>query len=100
MHPPAQEKRNQKRQSSNPGEDILWEKWNYLSRRERDVTALTCLGYTNAQMAARFELSIETIKTYVQNVLHKLHLRNKADLRVLFANWDFSDWERRKDLYR
>ena len=74
--------------------------WIKLSRRERDVTALTCLAYTNYQIAARLGLSIETVRTYLKSVLGKLRLRNKADLRVYFAKWNFSDWERRKDPHR
>jgi DNA-binding CsgD family transcriptional regulator len=31
----------------------LYERWQKLSLREQDVTALTCLGYTNRQIAAK-----------------------------------------------
>lgn len=60
------------------------------------MTALTCLRFTNPQIAARLGLSKETVKTYLQKVLNKLGLQSKADLRVVFAGWDFSAWERRK----
>lgn len=76
-------------------QDTLYERWILLSPREQDVTALTCLRYTNPQIAARLGLSKETIKTYLQKVLNKLSLQSKADLRVMFAAWDFSAWERR-----
>jgi DNA-binding CsgD family transcriptional regulator len=56
------------------------------------VAALTCLGYTNRQMAARLSLSPETIKTHVRNVLFKFGLNRKTDLRQALANWDFSAW--------
>jgi DNA-binding CsgD family transcriptional regulator len=74
--------------------------WERLSSRERDVTALTCLSFTNLQIAARLEISTETVKSYLTKVLNKSGLRTKADLRVYFAGWDFSNWERRKDPYR
>ena len=74
--------------------------WKKLSSRERDVTALTCLKYTNPQIAARLGLSVDTVRSYLEKVLNKLSLQNKADLRVIFAHWDFSAWERRKDPYR
>jgi len=96
----AYEKRKSKRKSSSVKEDKIWQFWNSLSRREKDVTALTCLGYTNPQIAARLNLSVETVRTYLGFAIHKLNLQKKADLRVFFAGWDFSEWERRKDPYR
>ena len=108
IHPAAQEKRKQKKRTSNsavnlpydPKQDGREQLWNILSAREQDVTALTCLGYTNPQIAARLGLSIETIRSYLENVSNKSDLKNKAELRVFFASWDFSAWERRKGPYR
>jgi len=40
--------------------------WDTLSRREQDVTAWACLGYTNRQIAARLGLSTDTVKSYLQ----------------------------------
>ena len=106
---PAQEKRKQKERTSDSQPDNLpadlnsdehYHLWIKLSPREQDVTALTCLKYTNAQIAARLGLSVETVKTYLDKASNKLGLQNKADLRVFFAGWDFSEWERRKDPYR
>jgi DNA-binding CsgD family transcriptional regulator len=75
-------------------QDELYQRWILLSPREQDVTALTCLRFTNPQIAARLGLSKETVKTYLQKVSNKFGLQSKADLRVMFANWDFSAWER------
>ena len=72
--------------------DELLPKWESLSPREQDVTALTCLGLTNRQIAARLSLSPETIKTHVRNVLFKFDLNSKAELRHILAGWDFSGW--------
>ncbi len=74
----------------------LYQWWIMLSPREQDVTALTCLKYTNSQIAAHLGLSIYTVNTYIEKVLTRFGLQSKADLRVVFANWDFSAWERRK----
>jgi DNA-binding CsgD family transcriptional regulator len=74
--------------------DELLRLWYSLSLRERDVTALTCLGLTNRQMAARMGISPETVKSYLETALHKLGLRSKAELRVLFANMGFEAWEK------
>jgi two-component system response regulator NreC len=72
----------------------LWNKWQHLTPREQQVVALTCLGYTNPQMAARLCLSTETIRSHTRNVQYKLNIGTKADMRVLFAEWDFSAWEK------
>ncbi|MEW6718329.1 MAG: helix-turn-helix transcriptional regulator [Chloroflexota bacterium] len=54
--------------------------------------ALTCLGGTNRQIAARLGISEETVKTHVASALHKIGVNSKAELRQLFADWDFSAW--------
>jgi DNA-binding CsgD family transcriptional regulator len=74
--------------------------WLQLSPREQDVTAFACLRYTNRQIAARLGLSPETVRTYLQHAIGKLHLKNKTDLLLFFAGWDFSAFERRSDPYR
>lgn len=70
----------------------LWPRWESLSPRERDIAALTCLGYTNRQISARLSLSPETIKTHVRNVLLKFDVKSKAELRHILSGWDFSGW--------
>ena len=71
----------------------LWQRWQSLSPREQQVTALTCLGDTNPQMAAKLGLSVETIRTHMRNTQFKFNVTSKADLRVLLADWDFSAWD-------
>jgi DNA-binding CsgD family transcriptional regulator len=70
----------------------LWHHWHSLTLREQDVAALTCLGYTNRQIAARLELAPNTVKGYVRQVLVKFSLHSKAELHMLLAGWDFSQW--------
>jgi DNA-binding NarL/FixJ family response regulator len=66
--------------------------WETLSRREQEVTALTCLGCTNRQMAARLHVSPSTVKGYVRQAMIKWHAHGKDELRMLLAQWDFSEW--------
>ncbi len=66
--------------------------WHTLSPREQEVTALVCLNLTNGEIAGRLVVSPETVKTHVKNVLYKLHLHSKAELRQLLSDWDFSAW--------
>jgi DNA-binding CsgD family transcriptional regulator len=70
----------------------LWDHWNSLTIREQQVVAFICLGYTNRQLAGRLGLSIETVKTHIKNVLLKLRIHSKTELRLLFSSWDFSKW--------
>lgn len=72
---------------------VLWNQWRSLSPREQDVAALTCLGYTNPQIAARLHISVETVKTHMRNTLIKFQLHSKAELRMVLSDWDFSEWE-------
>ncbi len=71
----------------------LWRRWQSLSPREQQIAALTCLGYTNPQIAARLGLSVETVRTHTRNVQIKFNVNSKADLRVLLSAWDFSRYE-------
>jgi DNA-binding CsgD family transcriptional regulator len=68
------------------------DRWRELSPREQQVAALTCLNYTNRQIAARLQISPETVKTHVRNMLNKFNLHSKAELRQALSDWDFSAW--------
>jgi DNA-binding CsgD family transcriptional regulator len=67
-------------------------RWESLSPREKQVTALVCLNLSNQQIAERLVVSPETVKTHVRNTLYKFNLRSKNELRLLLADWDFSAW--------
>jgi DNA-binding CsgD family transcriptional regulator len=67
-------------------------RWEALTPREQQVTALICLNLTNQQIAERLYISSETVKTHIRNVLYKFNLHSKADLRHLLSDWDFSAW--------
>ena len=67
--------------------------WGLLSPREQQVAALVCLNYSNAQIAARLNISQSTVKTHVSNVLRKFGLQRRTDLRLVLAEWDFSAFE-------
>ena len=71
-----------------------WQRWQTLTPREQDVTALICLNYTTRQIAGRLRISPETVKTHVEHILSKFEVSDRSTLRVLLSNWDFSSWER------
>ncbi len=67
--------------------------WASLSYREQQVTALTCLNYTNRQIAARLRISPSTVASHMHSVLYKFNLHSKSELRQSLSNWDFSAWK-------
>lgn len=50
-----------------------------LSPRERQVLALVAEGYSNTMIATRLGLSDTTVKSYVENLLLHLNVRNRAE---------------------
>jgi DNA-binding NarL/FixJ family response regulator len=51
-----------------------------LTPREREVLQLLAEGKTTKQIAASLKLSVKTIETYRQQVMHKLNLHSLAEL--------------------
>ena len=74
----------------------LWNIWETLSAREKDVAAFACLGYTNRQIAARLNISPHTVKDRLSSVFRKFDVHKRGELRLLLSIWSFSEWERQK----
>ena len=54
-----------------------------LSERERQILALLARGYSNRRIAETSYLSLNTVRTHVQNVLVKLGVHSKLEAAVL-----------------
>jgi ATP/maltotriose-dependent transcriptional regulator MalT len=67
-------------------------RWNSLTHREQQVVALVCLGYRNYEIAQTLGIAPETVKTHLQHIFDKLHLRGSKELRLVLKDWDFRDW--------
>jgi DNA-binding NarL/FixJ family response regulator len=67
-------------------------RWNSLTHREQQVVALVCLGYRNYEIAQTLGIAPETVKTHLQHIFDKLHLRGSKELRLVLRDWDFRDW--------
>lgn len=69
------------------------ERWNTLSPREKQITALICRGYTGRQIASLLGLAPTTVKTHAENCLRKFNAPSREALRQLLAGWDLSQYE-------
>ena len=72
--------------------------WERLSPREKQVAALACLGYTNPEIGRLMFISTNTVKTHMRNLLEKVNVSSKAELREIFAGWEFEAWLKSQDL--
>ena len=70
----------------------LESRWVSLSQREQQVVALICLGYRNYEIAQTLVIAPETVKTHLQRIFDKFHLRSSKELRLALKDWDFRDW--------
>ncbi len=66
--------------------------WEGLTPREKQVAALTCLGYTNEEIAEQMVISHNTVKTHMRNVLGKCDVSSKVELQQVLSGWDFREW--------
>jgi DNA-binding NarL/FixJ family response regulator len=55
-----------------------------LSSREMEVLKLVGAGLTNREIAERLVVAPDTVKTYLQRIMHKLHLGNRAEA-IIYA---------------
>jgi DNA-binding NarL/FixJ family response regulator len=53
-----------------------------IPKRQYDVLCRAAMGETNSEIAAALQLSCNTVKTYLQNVMSKLGARNRVEAVV------------------
>ncbi len=71
-----------------------WLRWQSLTPREQEITALICLNYTTRQIAAKLHISPETVKTHAEHILLKFDMPDRNAMRLMLNGWDFSGWDR------
>ncbi len=67
-------------------------RWSSLSQREQQVIALICLGHRNYEIADILGIAPETVKTHLQRIFDKFHLRSSRELRLSLKDWNFREW--------
>jgi DNA-binding NarL/FixJ family response regulator len=53
-----------------------------LTSREHDIVRLVGLGFRNAEIAERLSISEVTVKTHLNNIFHKLEIRDRVGLAL------------------
>ncbi len=66
--------------------------WQQLTPREKEVAALVWQGLTNPEIAAQMVISVYTVKAHMRNILAKLDVHSKEELRAILSSLDFSEW--------
>ncbi|CAM4328132.1 MAG: response regulator transcription factor [Paenibacillus macerans] len=51
-----------------------------LTAREREILGWVAKGMTNREIAGELQISDQTVKNHLKNILHKLHLENRVQL--------------------
>jgi DNA-binding CsgD family transcriptional regulator len=67
-------------------------KWQILTPREQEITALIFRGYSSRAIYERLGIANETLRTHVHNILRKFEVSDRKELRQLLRDCNFSSW--------
>lgn len=67
-------------------------KWQILTPREQEITALIFRGYSSRAIYERLGIANETLRTHVHNILRKFEVSDRKELRQLLRGCNFSSW--------
>lgn len=57
-----------------------------LTPREKEVLKLLASGYIYKEVADQLEITLETVRTYVKRICHKLHVRSKLEAIIKYRS--------------
>ena len=61
-----------------------------LSQRETQVLAMASTGLTNAQMAARLDVTVHAVKFHLASIYRKLGVGNRTEAAAVYLRRDSS----------
>lgn len=56
-----------------------------ITKREKEVIELLCLGYGNKEISNEMNISPRTVETYIERLMLKLRVRNRLALVVEYV---------------
>jgi DNA-binding CsgD family transcriptional regulator len=62
-----------------------------LTKREREVAALICEGFTNRQIGSKLRISQRTAEVHVEHILDKLEFESRVQIAAWVAGHQSSD---------
>ncbi len=66
--------------------------WHTLTPREKDVSALICMGCSNDEIAHQMHIARGTVRTHIRHILKKFRVENRLQVRDKLWWWDFETW--------
>jgi DNA-binding NarL/FixJ family response regulator len=57
-----------------------------LSQREEEILQQLSKGYSTKEIADRLSVSVNTVRTHLQHIYHKLHVRSRTEAVVKFLH--------------
>jgi FixJ family two-component response regulator len=87
--------RDRTRREHEQSMQVLREKYDSLSDREREVMSLVVAGLMNKQAAAEIGISEVTLKVHRHNIMKKLHARSLAELVRMADGLGIPPWKSR-----
>jgi DNA-binding CsgD family transcriptional regulator len=86
---PAMEEAEIDKQGIVSGVEIV-RRWQTLTRREKQVVALICMGHSTREVATRLDTSTSTIRSHLSHAMGKFGVHYRDPLCAWLADWDFS----------
>ena len=73
-------------------EGDLEARWDTLTRREREVLALLCMGHSNDEIGMILGIASATVKSHLNNIYYKFDVHTRQQLRSAMKDWGFEEW--------
>ena len=57
-----------------------------ITKREKEIIQFLIQGYSNKEIASKLFISVNTVKTHIENIYQKLGVNQRIDLANFFIN--------------
>jgi DNA-binding NarL/FixJ family response regulator len=56
-----------------------------LSSQEQEITRLTCIGWSNRQIAKRLKLNVEAVQVHLNGIFCKVGVKSRTELAAVLV---------------